>query len=77
MTTRAATITSKTPSPNKTEKLPGSMVIIRHSAMPAQTTDVPTVQTRKQIQKRRLPSCFFLSLPVGFQPSGRPRIVSQ
>ena len=55
----------------------GFMVIMRQNARPVHTSELPTVQTRKQAQKRRRPSCFFLSPPEGFQPSRLPRVASQ
>ncbi len=53
------------------------MVIMRQNASPVHTSELPTVQTVKQAQNRRRPSCFFLSPPDGFQPSRLPRAASQ
>ena len=58
-------------------KLYGFIVSIRQNARPVQTSELPSDHTRKQVQKRLLPSCFFLLPPEGFQPRRLPRIASQ
>ena len=40
-------------------KLYGFMVIMRQNASPVHASELPTVQTMKQAQNRRRPSCFF------------------
>jgi hypothetical protein len=53
------------------------IVIMRQNARPVDTSEPPMVQTVKQAQNRRRPSCFFLSPPDGFQPSRLPWDASQ